>query len=143
MVNGGDAGQASGLAPVPDWIDHVADAVEAALGTRAAHDLHGDRLRSWGSSEVWRICADGGSIIVKRGTGEMAGEAAILRDLVAPLQVPSPDLLLAREEAGAAFLVLADAVARTAAAPTELPMGAVTALVGVPFFLWLLRRRPT
>jgi iron complex transport system permease protein len=42
---------------------------------------------------------------------------------------------------GAAFLVLADAVARTAAAPTELPMGAVTALVGVPFFLWLLRRR--
>jgi iron complex transport system permease protein len=44
---------------------------------------------------------------------------------------------------GAAFLVLADAVARTAAAPTELPMGAVTALVGVPFFLWLLRRRPT
>jgi iron complex transport system permease protein len=43
---------------------------------------------------------------------------------------------------GASFLVLADAVARTAAAPTELPMGAVTALVGVPFFLWLLRRRP-
>jgi iron complex transport system permease protein len=42
---------------------------------------------------------------------------------------------------GAAFLVLADAVARTLAAPTELPMGAVTALVGVPFFLWLLRRR--
>jgi iron complex transport system permease protein len=42
---------------------------------------------------------------------------------------------------GAAFLVLADAVARTIAAPTELPMGAVTALVGVPFFLWLLRRR--
>jgi iron complex transport system permease protein len=42
---------------------------------------------------------------------------------------------------GATFLVLADALARTAAAPTELPIGVVTAFVGVPFFLWLLRRR--
>jgi iron complex transport system permease protein len=42
---------------------------------------------------------------------------------------------------GATFVVLADAVARTAAAPTELPIGVVTAFVGVPFFLWLLRRR--
>lgn len=44
---------------------------------------------------------------------------------------------------GAAFLVVADALARTAAAPTELPIGVVTAFVGVPFFLWLLRRRET
>jgi iron complex transport system permease protein len=42
---------------------------------------------------------------------------------------------------GACFVVLADALARTAAAPTELPIGVVTAFVGVPFFLWLLRRR--
>lgn len=42
---------------------------------------------------------------------------------------------------GAAFLVTADAIARTAAAPTELPVGVVTAFVGVPFFVWLLRRR--
>jgi iron complex transport system permease protein len=42
---------------------------------------------------------------------------------------------------GAAFLVLADALARVAAAPTELPVGVVTAFVGVPFFVWLLRRR--
>jgi iron complex transport system permease protein len=42
---------------------------------------------------------------------------------------------------GATFVVLADAVARTVAAPTELPIGVVTAFVGVPFFLWLLRRR--
>jgi iron complex transport system permease protein len=44
---------------------------------------------------------------------------------------------------GAAFLTLADAVARTAAAPVELPIGAITALIGVPFFLWLLSRRST
>lgn len=42
---------------------------------------------------------------------------------------------------GAAGMVLADALARTAAAPTELPVGVVTAFVGVPFFVWLLRRR--
>ena len=31
-------------------------------------------------------------------------------------------------------------VARSVAAPTELPVGVVTAFVGVPFFVWLLRR---
>lgn len=41
---------------------------------------------------------------------------------------------------GALFLVLADTTARTAAAPLELPIGVVTALVGAPFFLWLMRR---
>ena len=42
---------------------------------------------------------------------------------------------------GASFLVLADLAARTLAAPTELPVGVVTALLGGPFFLVLLRRR--
>lgn len=40
---------------------------------------------------------------------------------------------------GAVFLPLADLVARTARAPVELPIGIVTAAVGAPFFLWLLR----
>lgn len=43
--------------------------------------------------------------------------------------------------AGAAFLPLADAVARVAAAPRELPLGVVTAFVGVPFFVGVLRRQ--
>ena len=34
-----------------------------------------------------------------------------------------------------------DLVARTLQAPTELPLSIVTAMVGVPFFLWLLRKR--
>jgi iron complex transport system permease protein len=42
---------------------------------------------------------------------------------------------------GATFAVLADTLARTATAPTELPIGVVTAFVGVPFFVYLLRRR--
>lgn len=49
-------------------------------------------------------------------------------------------LLPASALLGAAFLALVDTIARTAAAPTELPVGVVTAFVGVPFFIWLLRR---
>lgn len=41
---------------------------------------------------------------------------------------------------GAIFVVLADAVARTAIAPRELPVGAITALIGAPVFIYLLRR---
>ncbi|MGH9200469.1 MAG: FecCD family ABC transporter permease, partial [Vicinamibacterales bacterium] len=41
---------------------------------------------------------------------------------------------------GAAFLVLCDVGARTVMAPLELPVGIVTALIGGPFFLWLLVR---
>lgn len=42
---------------------------------------------------------------------------------------------------GAAFLVLADVVARTALAPAELPIGVVTAIFGAPFFAVILRSR--
>lgn len=42
---------------------------------------------------------------------------------------------------GAIFLILADLIARTALAPTEIPIGVITALCGAPFFLYLLRRR--
>jgi iron complex transport system permease protein len=42
--------------------------------------------------------------------------------------------------AGGAFLLCADVIARTVIAPRTLPVGIVTAMVGAPFFLWLLRR---
>lgn len=41
---------------------------------------------------------------------------------------------------GAIFLVFADLIARTIIAPQELPLGVITALVGAPFFILLLRR---
>lgn len=40
--------------------------------------------------------------------------------------------------AGAILLVAADALARVSVAPAELPVGVVTAILGAPFFLWLL-----
>ena len=42
---------------------------------------------------------------------------------------------------GAAFLVLCDLMARTLMAPVEIPVGIITALIGGPFFLWLLVRQ--
>ncbi len=42
---------------------------------------------------------------------------------------------------GAAFLVGCDVIARTVMSPIELPVGVITALIGGPFFLWLLVRK--
>lgn len=42
---------------------------------------------------------------------------------------------------GAAFTVLCDLAARTVMAPVELPVGIITALIGGPFFLWLLVKK--
>ncbi len=42
---------------------------------------------------------------------------------------------------GAGFLCLCDTLARTVIAPTEIPVGVLTALAGGPFFIWLLRSR--
>ena len=50
-------------------------------------------------------------------------------------------LLPASMVGGAAFMVLADLAARTVVRPQEIPVGAVTALLGGPFFLYLLRRQ--
>lgn len=47
-------------------------------------------------------------------------------------------LLPASALLGGSLLVIADSIARTAIAPAELPIGVLTALIGSPFFLWLL-----
>lgn len=57
--------------------------------------------------------------------------------------IAGPDhriLLPASALGGATLLLSADLVARTAVLPRELPLGVVTALVGGPFFLWLVLR---
>jgi len=42
---------------------------------------------------------------------------------------------------GAAFLILADTAARTIMAPAEIPVGIITAIIGAPFFLYLLNQK--
>jgi len=61
----------------------------------------------------------------------------ILRTVIGPdhrLLLPASFL------GGAAFTIAADLVARTVIAPSELPVGAITALCGGPFFIYVLRR---
>lgn len=50
-------------------------------------------------------------------------------------------LLPAAAIGGGALLMIADLIARTVIAPTQLPVGVITAILGVPMFLWLLSRR--
>lgn len=62
----------------------------------------------------------------------------IVRILVGPdhrILIPASTLT------GAIFLVWADTLARTIIAPTEIPVGIITALFGAPFFIYLLRRK--
>lgn len=44
---------------------------------------------------------------------------------------------------GGSFLILCDVIGRTIIAPAEIPVGVITALLGGPFFIWLLMRRVT
>ncbi|MMZ71835.1 putative siderophore transport system permease protein YfhA [compost metagenome] len=48
-------------------------------------------------------------------------------------------LILLSALLGAVFLVLADLVGRVLLAPKEIPSGLVVALLGAPYFLWLMR----
>src|SRR2546425_4641383 len=49
-------------------------------------------------------------------------------------------VIVASALAGAAFVIVADTIARTIIAPRELPVGAITALIGAPLFIYLLRK---
>jgi ABC-type Fe3+-siderophore transport system permease subunit len=42
---------------------------------------------------------------------------------------------------GSAFLAICDTVSRMALAPAEIPVGVITAMLGGPFFIWMLRTR--
>ncbi len=58
--------------------------------------------------------------------------------------ITGPDhrvLLPASALVGASFLVWSDVAARTLLAPQELPVGIITAFVGAPFFIYLLRKK--
>jgi iron complex transport system permease protein len=62
----------------------------------------------------------------------------IVRILIGPNHI---FLLPASGLAGAILLLIADTLSRTLIAPTELPVGIITAIIGVPFFISLLRNR--
>ena len=109
-----------------------------ALGDDAAAGLGVER-RSRGTARIrHRVAA-------RRGDGRCGRARRVRRPRGAAPRAhagrkPTPGVIAAAGLAGATLVIVADLVARTLRAPSELPLGAVTALGGVPFFLFQLRR---
>ena len=116
---------------------HLLDAL--ALGEREAVHVGVDveRLKR---RLVAQVALAVGAGVAISGTVGFVGLIAphIVRLLLGPAH---RTLLPAAALFGGAFLVLADALARTIVSPAELPIGVLTAVVGGPFFLWLLAGR--
>ncbi len=88
---------------------------------------------------VW-VAVGVGTSVAMVGTIAFVGLVVphIIRMLIGP---DHRQLLPASALAGAILLVIADTLSRIVIAPTELPVGIITAIIGVPFFISLLRKR--
>lgn len=109
-----------------------------ALGERPAHHLGVDveRLRVGMLTLVAVLTA---AAVAMSGMVLFVG--LVVPHVVRMVGGPSHRLVVpASALAGAVVVVLADLVARTVVAPSEIPLGVLTALVGSPFFLWQIRR---
>lgn len=109
-----------------------------ALGDRAAYsagiDVERVRLVALASAVV--LVAAGVAVV-----GVIAFVGLVVPHLVRLLMGPNHrPLLIGSALAGALLLLVADTIARTVVAPVELPIGVVTAVIGAPVFIYLLRR---
>ena len=88
---------------------------------------------------VW-VAVGVGTSVAMVGTIAFVGLVVphIIRMLIGP---DHRQLLPASALTGAILLVVADTLSRIVIAPTELPVGIITAIIGVPFFISLLRKR--
>ncbi|MGC4939017.1 phosphotransferase family protein [Kribbella sp. DT2] len=92
----------------PVWIEAVEPAVLKATGAPALDEVSGDRLRYWGSSEVWRLSYGLRSVIVKRGSDAQSTEGMAYEQYVRPLRLPAPELIELVRLDGAVLLVMED-----------------------------------
>lgn len=143
-IAGRDAGTWRTIAPVL--------VVGAAVGLASARSLNalalGDDLaRGLGQRVVRaRLLAGLASVLLAGGAVAGAGPIAFVGLAVPHVAraIVGPDyrgILPLSALLGGAFLLAADTVGRVVTAPAELQVGIVTALVGAPFFVWLVRRR--
>jgi iron complex transport system permease protein len=110
-----------------------------ALGEEAATQLGADVARVRRSTFLAAALIVGAAVSVSG----IIGFVGLIVPHCLRLAVGSDQRLLVPASflAGGIFLVLADALARTVVAPTEIPVGVLTALCGGPFFVFLLRRQ--
>ena len=110
-----------------------------SLGADAASARGVDVVRAERTALVGASLATGAAVSI---SGPVAFVGLVVPHLVRLLVGSDHRLVLpASALFGGAFLIACDLVARTLFAPAELPVGIVTALIGGPFFLWLLLRR--
>jgi iron complex transport system permease protein len=110
----------------------------SALGEESAQQLGVDVARQRSIVLIATSLMVGAAVSV---AGLIGFVGLIIPHLLRLVVGPDHRLLIpAAALAGAAFLVICDAVARTLLDGRELPVGAITALAGGPLFLWLLRR---
>jgi iron complex transport system permease protein len=109
------------------------------LGADAAETRGLDVLRAQRVAFVSASLATGAAVSV----GGPVGFVGIIVPHLVRLLVGADHRIVLPASAlfGAAFLIACDALARTVMSPLELPVGVITALIGGPFFLWLLVRR--
>jgi hypothetical protein len=93
---------------LPVWIEAVEPAVLKATGAPVLGDVSGDRLRYWGSSEVWRLSYGLRSVIVKRGSEAQSTEGTAYERYVRPLRLPAPELIELVRQDDAVLLVMED-----------------------------------
>jgi len=111
-----------------------------SLGPDSAESRGLDVARAQRAAFLSASLATGAAVSIG---GPIGFVGIIIPHLVRLLVGPDHRLVLpAAALFGAAFLVGCDLIARTILAPIELPVGIITALIGGPFFLWLLIRRP-
>jgi len=111
----------------------------ALLGERSAHDL-GVRVRRLQAVLLATIAVSTAVAVSIAGVIGFVGLVVphVLRRAVGG---DHRRLVPLAAVGGALLLVAADTLARTVAAPTEVPVGILTSLVGAPVFLWILQRR--
>lgn len=114
------------------------------LNTLALGD---DLAAGLGENVVWARCAAGlGAILLCGATTAVCGPIGFV-GLVVPhfcrllVGVDHRWLLPFSALGGASLLVLADILGRLIARPSELSVGVVTAFIGAPFFIWIVRRQ--
>ena len=111
-----------------------------SLGSDSAESRGLDVARAQRAAFLSASLATGAAVSIG---GPIGFVGIIIPHLVRLMVGPDHRLVLpAATLFGAAFLVGCDLIARTILAPVELPVGIITALLGGPFFLWLLIRKP-
>lgn len=110
-----------------------------ALGEASAYHIGIPIQKLKNTAIVAVAAATGAAVAVSGGIGFVGIVVPhLLRLLIGP---DHRYLLPACATLGATMLLMADAVSRTIVAPAELPIGIITAIIGAPFFLWILLRR--